>query len=344
MAKVLIQDIARELNVSRNTVSKALRNDTAVTENTRVWIAQKALSMGYDKLDGALLDLIRNKRVETTNRRYAILMSDYADDDFWRSVIWGITEAIRQMKGSCILMLTTQEEIDRNELPEAMTGEKVDGVICLSLFPEVYYEMLQKRGYTIVAFDMPPLPLRYRLTYDVVYQDGETSVYEITKDLISRGCNKIGFIGDLHHSHSICDRYNGFFRAMTEAEKPMLLQYCLTTDRLHFYERESLARYIADMGELPDAIVCVNDQIALHVIQILKERGIDVPERVAVTGFDDKRECMIIEPHLTSVSSGGKNLGARLAQQLLWRIENPHMNYEKVVVGTCPVYRESSDV
>lgn len=344
MAKVLIQDLARTLSLSRNTISKALKNDEAVMESTRIRIAQAALDMGYSRVDPALLELVRSRRQESGSKRYAILMTDFADDDFWRGIIWGITEQFRQVKGSCLLVLTTAEEIRANTLPEAIVSEKLDGVICLTIFPEAYYRLLEQQGLPIVSFDMQPLPVPYPPHFDVLYPEGEQSVYEITADLIRRGCRRIAFVGDLYHSQSLRDRYRGFRRAMTEASLTVDEADCLTRDADRFYNRDTLEKRLDAMGELPDAFVCANDHIALDVMQYLKKRGVAIPQQVAVTGFDNKRECTIIEPHLTSVNTSSKRIGARLAQQLLWRISNPRMHCETVIIGTSPVFRESSNI
>ena len=76
MAKVMIQDIARELNMSRNTISKALKNDESVAESTRARIIQVACAMGYDKLDPEVVEFARSQKRETSSGRYAILMTD----------------------------------------------------------------------------------------------------------------------------------------------------------------------------------------------------------------------------------------------------------------------------
>lgn len=342
MAKVLIQDVARELGMSRNTISKALKNDPAVMESTRIRIAQMAMDMGFSKVEPALLELMRSKRQESGSKRYAILMTDFAEDDFWRGIIWGITEQFRQIKGTCMLMLTTAEEIQANRLPETMVNEKLDGVICLTIFPEAYYSLLDQRGLPIVSFDMPPVPNQVR--FDVIFPEGEEAVFSITKDLIGRGCKRISFVGDIHHCQSLRDRYHGYQRAMHEADLPVEERYCLIQDEDRFYNRELLENRLNAMGELPDAFVCANDHIALDVMQYLKKRGVAIPQQVAVTGFDNKRECTIIEPHLTSVNTSSRRIGARIAQQLLWRIGNPQMHRETVIIGTSPVFRESSNV
>ena len=85
MKKVLIQDIASELGLSRNTVSKALKNDEIVLEETRKRVIRKAREMGYQKLDPIFRQDIQEERPQSVaaNKKYAILMSSFAEDDFW---------------------------------------------------------------------------------------------------------------------------------------------------------------------------------------------------------------------------------------------------------------------
>lgn len=341
MGKVMIQDIARELNMSRNTISKALKNDGSVAESTRARIIQVASAMGYDKITPEMMEFAREQKKETSNGRYAILMTDFSDDDFWQGVVWGITEEVRKANGVCFLTFATQEEVKRNIIPSALITERVDGIICMTMFPEVYYRKLETLDIPMVCYDKP---LNYKWKIDALIPEGEESVYALTMDLISKGRERIGFIGDITYCESIRDRFKGYKRAMQEAGRELDARFCWTQDVDYFYDIDRLYQMLEELGDLPDAFVCANDWIALRVMQYCKRKSIAIPGRLAVTGFDNKRECLIIEPNLTSVNTTNRRFGRRLAQQLLWRIANPTMHVETVWIATIPCIRESSKI
>ena len=135
MKKVLIQDIANELGLSRNTVSKALKNDEIVLEETRKRVIRKAREMGYQKLDPIFRQDIQEERPQSVaaNKKYAILMSSFAEDDFWNGVVLGITERIKQENGSCLLVIASYEDDDNMITPSALLTEKIQGIVCLFL-------------------------------------------------------------------------------------------------------------------------------------------------------------------------------------------------------------------
>ena len=345
MKKVLIQDIANELGLSRNTVSKALKNDEIVLEETRKRVIRKAREMGYQKLDPIFRQDIQEERPHSVaaNKKYAILMSSFAEDDFWNGVVLGITERIKQENGSCLLVIASYEDDDNMIIPSALLTEKIEGIVCLTLFSREYEKKICELGIPVVFMDSPVLRIPYRHEHDRIILEGAQSVYALTMDLIKRGCEKVGFIGDITYCESIFDRFRGYRLALEDAGKEVDEHFTLTeANKAHYYSDEMIENKLAEMDTLPDAFVCANDYIAIIVMQYCKKRGIPVPSRLAVTGFDNKKECMIMEPHITTVNTSNRRIGMRIADQLLWRIKNPTMHKEIIIIATEPYFRESS--
>lgn len=349
LKKVLIQDIAEEMGLSRNTVAKALKNDGIVTESTRKKIIRKAYEMGYQKLTPeALRELQKELQGDSAKtlratKKYVILMSPYETDDFWSGVVLGITERIKREDGSCLLLFVTLEDEKNGILPSAMVTDEIEGIMCLKVFLPDYRDKITGLGIPVVFMDSPVLRRPYRCTHDVILLEGAQSVYEITAELIRRGCRRIGFIGDISYCHSIYDRWLGYCEALKDGGLQIEEDCCLNESREdHYYSREAIEEGLNAMKELPDALVCANDYIALVVIQYCKVKQIPIPQRIAVSGFDNKKECMIIEPPLTSVNTTNRRIGFRVAEQLLWRIGNPAMHTEIITIATEPYFREST--
>lgn len=345
LKKVLIQDIAKEMGLSRNTVAKALKNDDIVMEATRKKIIQKAYEMGYQKLPPEALEELQGEKAKPVKatKKYVILMSPYEADDFWSGVVLGITERIKKENGSCLLLYVTLEDEKNGVLPSAMMTDEIEGIMCLKVFPQDYTDKIIARGTPVVFMDSPVLSLPCRPTHDIILLEGAQSIYEITSELIRRGCQKIGFIGDISYCQSIHERWRGYCAALSDGGLQREDAYCMNESREdHYYSKDSIEEGLEAMKELPDALVCANDYIALVVIQYCKAHHIQVPQRLAVTGFDNKRECMIIEPHITSVNTTNRRIGFRVAEQLLWRIGNPSMHTEIITIATEPYFRESS--
>jgi LacI family transcriptional regulator len=97
-----------------------------------------------------------------------------------------------------------------------------------------------------------------------------------------------------------------------------------------------------DVDDLPEVFVCANDVIALYVMRGLKEMGVAVPERCAVTGFDNIKESENAEIPLTTIHVPKELLGARAVDKLLWRLENRSGNSEKTLILGEVVIRAST--
>ncbi|MFR1372656.1 MAG: LacI family DNA-binding transcriptional regulator [Eisenbergiella massiliensis] len=245
MKKVLIQDIANELGLSRNTVSKALKNDEIVLEETRKRVIRKAREMGYQKLDPIFRQDIQEERPQSVaaNKKYAILMSSFAEDDFWNGVVLGITERIKQENGSCLLVIASYEDDDNMIIPSALLTEKIEGIVCLTLFSREYEKKICELGIPVVFMDSPVLRIPYRHEHDRIILEGAQSVYALTMDLIKRGCEKVGFIGDITYCESIFDRFRGYRLALEDAGKEVDEHFTLTeANKAHYYSDEMIEK------------------------------------------------------------------------------------------------------
>ena len=345
MKKVLIKDIAKEMGLSRNTVAKALKNDSSVLEETRKRVVNTAYKMGYSKLSEDVMKYIEKEKESLGSKKsksYAVVMGE-ASSDFWEGIIVGIQDEINRNHGSCVAYFIKEEDERNLMLPSNLTPAETEGIICLTVFSEAYTKKIMDLGIPMVFLDSPIRKLPYNYTHDIVMIEGKQSIYEITTDLINQGCKSLGFIGDITYCQSIYDRWLGFKEAMEGRNIKIDSKFCLTGyTKYHYYVRDELESKLDELDKVPDAFVCANDDIAIVVIQYYKKKGYRIPEDLAVTGFDNRKTGLIIEPHLTTVDPTKRRLGRRLVTQLLWRIQNPTMRNEIITVTTKVYYRESS--
>ncbi|MEK8213026.1 LacI family DNA-binding transcriptional regulator [Paenibacillus sp. FSL L8-0463] len=118
--------------------------------------------------------------------------------------------------------------------------------------------------------------------------------------------------------------------------------FCILEDDRYFADYKWLKERLASMKKLPSAFVCANDFIAIHVIRILKDLNIRIPEEVMVCGFDNAPESRIVEPHLTTVHIHRSEMGFLAAEMLLSRIENPDRPPQVTYVKTKPIFHQST--
>lgn len=342
MTKVTIQDVAKELGLSRNTVAKALNNSDKVSWETRFLVVEKAYEMGYSKLSPVVLNQfkIHNKTAKT---KTIVVLARRELSVFWNSIILGISDELN--KNGCKLQINFISEQDERELvtPLELQGD-ISGIIMLSVFSPEYVEKIVNQNTPVVFLDGPVDLDTHNQYGDTILCEGKNSVRKITESLIDKGFKKIGFIGDITYCKSIYDRYRGYAEALQAAGIPLDESVIASYHaKSRFYAIEDVRMALARFAYIPDAIVCANDDIALDVIKCLKEKGLSVPNDVAVTGYDDVESMSQFEPFLTTVKVDNQRLGRRLVQQLIWRSENETFPNEIIYIGVEVINRKSSE-
>lgn len=342
MKKVTIQDVAKELNLSRNTVAKALNNDDAVAYETRYLVLEQALKMGYSKLSPAVLSEFNLKK--ELEAKTIVVIARREISMFWNSIIMGISDELNIYRCKLQFNFVSIEDEVGLVLPLDLESH-VDGIIILSVFSAKYIDKIIKSNVPIVFLDSPSDLRDVSLYGDVVMGEGRNSVRTITQSLLKQGLTKIGFIGDISYCKSIKDRYEGYCTALSSAgvnfDESIVATY--HTDR-KFYAKEEVEDALNNMAYIPEAVVCANDDIALYLISVLKDKGLSVPYDVAVTGYDDTESMsQIEEPFLTTIRIANLRLGRRLVQVLMWRLDNLNFPNEITYVGSEVIFRQSSN-
>lgn len=341
MKKITIQDVAKELNLSRNTVAKALNNSDTVAYETRYVVIKKAYEMGYSKLSPLVLNEYKIKD-KLEKLRTVVVFARRELSTFWNRIIMGISDELN--KNNCKLQLNfiSQEDEAKGVAPLDIDTD-MSGIIILNVFQKEFLELILKKDVPVVFLDGPSDVFEISSMGDIVLFEGFHTTKVITEHLLSQGNKKIAFIGDISYCRTIRDRYDGYLAALAGYGLETEEQYLITRHVEHkYYKQEEINTELEKLKELPEAIVCANDDIAKDVMLWLKRKGIKVPKEVAVTGFDDKEEVELLSPALTTVHIGNQRMGRRLVQQLIWRIDNIDLPKEIVTINTETIIRESS--
>lgn len=317
---VRMADIAAKLGVSTVTVSKALAGKDGVSEPIREKIKALADEMGYrygasskknSKNTGNVGILIPSGYVGKTNSfywdMYELVVKRLANDGYF-----GILE-----------MVSHEDETQVVE-PRVLQDSKIDGLILIGQVANSYLEMLRQAK----------VPTMYLDFYDAesggscVISDGFYGMYTVTNYIISMGHRDIRFVGSIHSTSSICDRYYGYRRAMMEHNLPV-------TEDMVIPDRGDDGTISVQLPEkLPTAFVCNCDLVAGNVLNRLKEKGIRVPEDVSIAGFDDYLFPGLSTIKFTTYAVDMDGMTRACVERLLRKIHNP--NYEptlKIVSG-----------
>lgn len=348
MKKMSLQQIADDLSVSRITVSKVLNNKPGVSPSLRKRINQKLAEHNYKKLsnsDSASDGTISNSPINIIEKNIAVVATEPGFSDFWLKIINGISSEISSQHYNLIYNFINKDEASNYIVPNIIQSKSVSGIVVVNLYDDQAIKMLVDTGLPIVFLDTTPTILASNIKTDIILLEGEKTIYEITKNLISKNCKSIGFIGDITYCQTILDRYNGFVRACHENNVFIDSKYCFTKcNGGHFYYPNELQKFLRNLKDYPDAFVCANDAIADTLIKYLSYNDIHVPRDIAVSGYDNVQLSLLDNSEITTAEVDTVMLGRRLARQVLLRIGYPDAFRETVYVNPSILYRRSTDI
>lgn len=338
--KVTIQDIANSLNLSRNTVSKALNRNDSIPESTRNRVIKKAVELKYKHFA-----FINNESLPTKKTgNIALLTSSMPDSShFGSKLINGLEKKISSEGYNLSIHIIRQAEIDALILPNNFELKNVDGIVCIELFNKAYTKLINNLEIPTIFIDCTADIFYPDLNTDILLMENEHSTYSLTKKLINSGHTEIGFVGDYKHCKSFNERWIGFNRALIESNLKLDLSFCITEDNKFPYVSPNWINSQLDaIDKLPSAFICANDFVAIALIKALKSKNIKIPEDILITGFDDSPESRIIDPHLTTVHIYSNEMGAIAADLILSRLRNPSKPVQITHVKTKLIFREST--
>lgn len=336
--KVTMQDIADACGLSRNTVSKVFNGRGSVPEATRQQVLEKARQMGYRQLPAA-------EDVPAVHGRSIALLTlcmpgrNHYGSNFISNF------ANRMSRAGYTLMIYEIQPDEHREcrLPANFVLENTAGILCIEMFDRRYTDFICRLGLPVIFSDTYARADFSAMAGDFISMENNTSAMAVTSRLIERGAKKLGFVGDHTHCNSFYERFNGFRTAVARGGLTLDPNLCIVEPNSAPYgEAAWLVERLRAMPSLPDAFVCANDYLAVHLMKALKYLNLHIPEDVMVAGFDDSPEATVAEPPLSTVRIPGGEMGFIAAGILLDRIQRPTLPYRCCYVQTTPVWRETT--
>lgn len=327
--KVSMQDIADYVGVSKVTVSKVLRGQIDIGEQTRSRILETAQSMGY----------VYKRRTSNPSdlsfSKITVITADHylgRNDSFYVKVFKLLSDHFDKLKVDTKLLIQDYQSETNLEIPEALRNQNTDGLIVMGQFSRAYLKEIQKLQIPMVFLDF------YYDDFPVtsVCTDNFYGAYELTNHLIKRGHRKIGFVGKLNFTSSIQDRFLGYYKSLLEYTLPVDMKWILE-------DRTADGRWIEIPlpEEMPTAFVCNCDEVALSLMGQFKSRGIRVPEDVSVVGFDDTVHAVHAEPKLTTMHVNAEDLVDAAIRAMTKTIEHSSPENSRILIKAKMIKRQS---
>jgi LacI family transcriptional regulator len=335
--KITLKHIARELEVSISTVSKALKNSSEISRDTTDKI--QAFAKRYNYKPNNIAVSLKNKRT----KNIGVIIPDIVHH-FFTTVFRGIEHYANQ-HGYNVIVCISDESFDREVINmEMLVNGSIDGVI-MALAGETqlkkdfnHLKEVTEQGIPLVLFDRVSDEIRCD---KVVLNDAEIA-YEATISLITEGRRRIALLTTDNFFSVSNSRELGYRKALEEN--------CISIDeqlilRLPYNEDVAGIEFFLVENNI-DGILSVNEIFAIHGIGVLKKMGFKIPENISVIGFTDGILSKYSEPKLTTVAQHGNKMGEVAAKLLIEKIENDVDEEDEVftteVIAATIIRREST--
>ncbi|MDU4694754.1 MAG: LacI family DNA-binding transcriptional regulator [Paenibacillus sp.] len=328
--KVVMQDIADRLNLSKNSVSQALSGKDGVSEETRRLILETAEAMGYRYAKKPSAS--RQGSVKTIG----LIASDFAFSmKFFGEIYLAVEREAKNHGINLLIQSITPEMKEQLILPSFIKDNQVDGLLILSHISTAYISNVIARGIPTVLIDHHH-PL---LQADAVLTNNRFSAYIAVKHLLDLGHRDIGILGNVAISPSYQERWEGYMLALREhGIEPREGRILVHTVEEEGIITETMNR----VEEQPSAWFCLNDGFAYYVSSALRGLGYKIPDEISVCGFDNSHYSQMASPKITTMEVDLALFAHKAFEQLLWRIDNPDEAYQEILLPTHFIEREST--
>ncbi|MBP6041228.1 MAG: LacI family DNA-binding transcriptional regulator [Flavobacterium sp.] len=337
-AKATLKQIAKELNVSVSTVSKALNDSPEISEQTKTKIKEYAKLKNY-KPNVIGLNL-KNRKTKTIG----VIIPNILNS-FFAKVFSGI-EKIADEKGYNVIMCISNESLEKEaHTLEMLSNGTIDGFI-LSVSEEAqkqnnydHFKEIINDGTPIVMFDR----IAEGIDCDKVIVDDFDSALDSTQRLIDLGCKNIALLSSVDNLSVGKLRFEGYLKALEKNNIPVNSNLIVRTN-----SEEDLKVQMEEVfaNNKIDGIFALEENDSVAALKIGLKKGYKIPEELCIIGFADGiLASRRLSPSLTTVSQHGIEIGEEAAKLLIKRLEDDSEDeppYETKVIKTVLKERETT--
>ncbi|GAA4377420.1 LacI family DNA-binding transcriptional regulator [Hymenobacter koreensis] len=305
-------DLARELNVSMTTVSRALSDHFSIGPAMK----QKVLKLAkkYNYQPNRMASALRKGKSKLLG-----IVVPYIEGRFFPSVVHGIEKAASKA-GYNVIICQSNEDVaqERRSLDSLLSAQVAGVLVSLSRTTLDYrhFDKLRARGVPLVYFDR----VVEGESVNAVVLDDREGGYLSTRHLLDQGCRRIAHLAGPQHLNIYKNRRQGYFDALREAGLPPDEELIVYTDMQQQQGAEAMRQLLAQPSP-PDAVFGSGDYCAFGAMQEAKRQGLRVPDDLAIAGFSNESFTLVTEPAITTIDQRCEEMGQAAVRLLLEIIE-----------------------
>ncbi|PCJ98870.1 MAG: LacI family transcriptional regulator [Flavobacteriaceae bacterium] len=316
--KITLKQIARELEVSISTVSKALKDSGEISKDTKDKIRAFAKMSNYRPNSIALS--LKNRQT----KNIGVIIPEIVHH-FFSTVIKGI-QTYANTKGYNLIICVTNESYEKEVINiELLANGSIDGfILAISEETEMknnfdHLKEITEQGIPLVLFDR----VTNEVACDKVIIDDKVGAYKAVKKLIDNGNKKIALLTTASYFSVSKERDRGYRQALLDNNFEINENLILELD--HFDMDDTPIEEFFDKQEI-DAVLSVNETFGIRAMRVVQRKGLKVPEDISFIGFTDGLLSRYANPRLTTVDQHGGRMGEAAAEMLIEKIESEEEN------------------
>lgn len=314
-----IRDVAKKLNLSITTVSRALDGYDDVAQQTRELVTKTANKMGYAPNRAARQ--LRRQKAETIGFIIPSIAKRF-DEPFFAEFIAGIGEELSSNNFDLLVANATTDDGERDLFHRWVNSRKVDGFIL---------NRMRKHDWRVNYLSQWKIPFaalgksQDGIDYPCILIDGADAYLNLVQHIQSNGFTRFAFIGGPNDLIDHIDRLKWFKSALRKCGLYPDTGQIISTD-MSSTDGYEAANTLFSSSAPPDAIHCVNDETAFGVLHAAHERGLIIGRDIAVVGFDGVQDAKHSEPPLTTLDIPVFDIARQLVNMLLKTIAGEAVN------------------
>ena len=320
--RVSLKDLAKRLGVSIATVSRALHSNPEIGKEMQNKV--KALAKELNYRPNPFAQSLRSEAPKMIGVVVPNLVTHY-----YAAVLDGIETEARKAGYSVISANSHESQADETRAIDNFNSLHVDGIIaCLAQDTTNYshFEEISEMGIPLVFFGRTCMSERF----SCVTANGDEAAQQATQHLIDTGSRRIAFIGGPNHLDMVRRRKHGYLEALRENCLP-IYRDLVACDRIDYDVAMKATLRMLEMPNRPDAILAFNDIITFAAFTAIKQKGLQIPEDVALIGFTTDVHSQYVTPRMSAIEDQSGLMGQTACQLLLRQIAGDNKIYKKIV-------------
>nr|WP_315104630.1 LacI family DNA-binding transcriptional regulator [uncultured Catonella sp.] len=328
MGKITMQDIADALGVSRVSVWKVFNDQPGVSDSLKNSVIEMAAKLGYNGFAPTGTSAETDNKYKTVS----LVVSRPDSSIFWTDIIHSIAKELALHNVNLMYTYIPSTYNNNFQLPDILMGDDIGGIIVLNLYDKNIIKRISKLETPKVFLDTVPSITEKMLSCDLMLIEGRNSMTEIIDDIVKKGCTRLGFIGDVNYARTNLERYYGYTDGIARHNIPLDSSICFTdTIGISSYQNR-IFEFLDSIVDMPDAFVCVSDYVAQYAAMYIAKHPERFSRPIILTGFDGNKEYVNVADKITTANVYTRQLGRKLALQILYRMDYPNAPRETIYI------------